>query len=152
MLQKSCRASTSGSGSRASSVSPSECFRDSRMRSPPAVNTTVDDSCLSCKMSFLLQVICSYIFAHLRDGSNTSWSLPTSFLAVQTEPTLMKFLLSLVVRTECSAIPCVSVLRDVDLSRFQFSFSQSKNSKVTVFMDFGFSSGRMNFLRFLCVC
>ena len=36
--------------------------------------------------------------AHVGRSSNTPWLLPTSFLAVQTEPILTKFLLSLVVQ------------------------------------------------------
>ena len=36
--------------------------------------------------------------AHFGDSSTTPWLLPTSFLAVQTEPVLPKFLLSLVVQ------------------------------------------------------
>ena len=63
-------------------------------------------------------------FAHFGDGSNTPRLLPTSFLEVQTEPKLTKFLLSLVVQL-ARQLHVFLDLRGAHLSGFQFSSSQT---------------------------
>ena len=85
-------------------------------------------------------------------SSYTPWLLPTNFLAMQTEPILTKFLLSLVVQLVlkfhlfriCGAL--ISHDSNSALCKLQW-----RSRDVSEFMDLGFSSWRQSSLGFLCV-